>query len=145
MARNRLSCGDKDLLGLDNNLANARAVDFGHQFDLVNGFADLVLLEILHQLGFDHLNINRVLVDVLQVVLNVEKLALAEDRFHDLRVTSLNSLLRGRSHQLRALRFAHLVLRCPLATEDALIFQVGRQEVGVAPVAPAVAVIRNEC
>ena len=52
LARNRLSRRFKYLFSFDNDLANASAVDFSHQFDLVDGFADLVLLEVLHELRF---------------------------------------------------------------------------------------------
>jgi uncharacterized linocin/CFP29 family protein len=58
------------------------------------------LLEVLHQLSFDHLNVQRVAVDVFDVILNVKKLALTEDRFHDLRVASLNGLLSGGGDKL---------------------------------------------
>ena len=93
---NRLRGGLKHLFRLDDDLADARAVDFGHQFDLIDGFSDLVLLEVFHELRFEHAHVNRVLVDVLQVVLDVEKLTLPEDGFHDFRMTRLHGLLSGR-------------------------------------------------
>ena len=94
----RPSCGLKHLFGLDDDLANARAVDFGHQFDLVDGFSDLVLLEVLHELRFEHANVNRVLVDVLQVVFDVEKLTLTKYGLHHFSVPSLHGLLGGGGH-----------------------------------------------
>ena len=64
LTRNRLGGWLKDLLGLDDDLANASAVDFSHQLDLVDGLPNLVLLKILHQLGFKHLNVQRIAVYV---------------------------------------------------------------------------------
>ena len=124
LPRNRLRCRYKHLFGLDNDLADARTIDFSHQFNLVDSFSYLVLLKVLHQLGFEQANINRVLVDILKVVLNVEKLTLPEDSLHHLGMSGLHRLLGGGGHDARTLRIAGFVLCCPLTTKNTLIFEV---------------------
>ena len=57
LTRYRLSGWLKDLIRLDHDLANASPIDFSHQLDLVDRFSNFVLLEVFHQLGFEHLDI----------------------------------------------------------------------------------------
>ena len=92
----------EDFLSLDDDFADASAVNLSHQLDLVDGFADFVLLEVLHQLRFEHGDIHRVAVHIFQVVLDVKELALAKDRLHDLRVARLHGLLSGWRYDPRA-------------------------------------------
>ena len=144
LAGDGLSGRFKDFLGLDDDFADAGAVNLGHQLDLVDGLADFVLLEVLHELRLEHSHVQRVAVDVADVIGDVKKLALAEDRFHDLRVARLDGLLGGGRDDPRAFRVTNLVLCGPLTTENTLVFQPGVEVVGVAVVAPAVAVVDDE-
>ena len=139
-----MSSGNKRLFLLDNDLANASSVDFCHQLNLVNGFPDLVQLEIFHQLRFEHRNIKRIVIYVPQIVSNIEKLALAKDCLHDLSVSSLNCLLSGGSNDAASLRFSGFVLCCPLSSENTLVFQVTFKKIGVSVVAPAITMLGNK-
>ena len=144
LARDRLRGRFEHLFGLHDDLADARAIDFSHQLNLIDSFSDLVLLKVFHQLGFEHLDIQRIAVNVFEIVFNVKKVALAEDGLHDLSVPRLHRLLGGWRHDSATLRLACLVLRGPFATEDALVFEVIVEEVRVPIVAPAVAVVGDK-
>ena len=123
LTRDWLGCWLKDFLGLDDNFANASAVDLCHQLNLVDRLADLVLFEILHQLCLEDRHIERIAVHIPEIILDVKELALAKNRLHDLGMAGFDSLLGSWSDDSGTLGVTNLVFSGPLATEDALVFQ----------------------
>ena len=84
------------LLCLNSDLTDTCTVDLSHQFNLVNSLLNLVTVEVFHQLSFELLNVQGSAVNVLQIILNIEPLALPEQGLHNFSVSSLNRLLCGR-------------------------------------------------
>ena len=134
----------EDFLRFYDDFADSSAVNLGHQLDLVDGLADFVLLEVLHELRLEHGDVHRVAVDVPNVVGDVKELTLAENRLHDLRVARLDGLLGGRSDDARALRVPNLVLCGPLTPENTLVLHPGVEEVHIPIGAPAVAMVNDK-
>ena len=144
LSRDRLGRRFKHFLRFDDDFADAGAVNLGHQLDLVNRLANLVLFEVLHELRLEDSHIQRVAVHIPEVVGDVKVLTLTENRLHDLRMARLNGLLRRWSDDPRALRVPNLVLCGPLTPENALILQPGVEEVHIPVGAPAVAMVNDE-
>ena len=132
------------LLHRDGDLGNTRAVNLSQKLDLIDVLPELVFFQILHHLDLDHLDIQRVAVDVLDVVLDVEEFTRAKDRLHDLGVSCLDSLLGHGRYDAGAFGVARLVFDGPFATEDALVFFPEWEEVGVTVIAPAITVVCHE-
>ena len=122
LIRDWLSGGDVLLLSFDHNLTNTSTVDFSHQFDLVDSFANLVFLKILHELIFDLFNIEWITVYILNIVFNVKEVTLSKDGFHDFGMASFYSLLGSGGNNAATFRFTSFVVISPLTTKDTFIF-----------------------
>ena len=128
----------------NDDFGNSCAVNLGQQHDLLDALADFVLFEVLVKQVFQLLNVKLRSVFVLQVVLDVEELALAENGLHDFGVAGFDGLLRGRRDDLRPLGAASLVGILPFPPENALVLLPVILIVLVAVISPAVGMLKNE-
>ena len=128
---------------LNYEFTNACTVDLSHQANLVDTLTDLVLVEVLHHLSFEHTYVDRLTIHILNVIFNVEVLTLTEHSFHDLSMGCFNGLLSGGGDDTTTFRLTSGIGGFPLTTEDTLILFPTIHVVVITEVSPTLTVIHH--